>query len=344
MEYPVEGVTIEELDENDAYRKFLSMQQSFKKGFVRLMPYQQIMPKDFIKHANRIHNFNIRDDDVWISSFPKCGTTWTQEMVWCIMNNLDFDAAQRCTLEKRVPFFEFGPILEEEFFEGLTNNKDTAWMGGNSGTLNIVDKMKSPRIIKTHLSWQMLPKKLTSNPNARIVYVTRNPRDACVSYHNHWKVLNGYNGSFEIFADAFVNDVAGFYSPFIPHVLEYWKMRDLENVCFITYEGMKKDLASVIRRVSSFLGKPVPENKISSLADHLSFDKMKKNKAVNKEELVKVSQKEIKDDSKTDAPVFMRKGEVGDWKNHFTPELEKKFQKWENKWLEGTDLKFEYNI
>jgi len=268
----------------------------------------------------------------------------TQEMVWCMMNNLDFDTAQKCTLEKRVPFFEFGPILEEEFFEGLTNNKDTAWMGDNSGSLKIVQKMKSPRIIKTHLSWQMLPKKLKSNSNARIVYVTRNPRDACVSYHNHWRVLNGYNGSFETFADAFVNDVAGFYSPFIPHVLEYWQMRDLENVCFITYEEMKKDLTSVIRRVSSFLGKPVPENKISSLVDHLSFDKMKSNKAVNKEELVKASQKEIKDDNKTDAAVFMRKGEVGDWKNHLTPELEKKFQKWENKWLKDSDLKFKYEI
>ena len=26
----------------------------------------------------------------------------------------------------------------------------------------------------------------------QIVYVTRNPRDACVSYYNHWRVLEGY--------------------------------------------------------------------------------------------------------------------------------------------------------
>ena len=35
------------------------------------------------------------------------GTTWTQEMVWCIMNNLDYKLAKETILEKRVPFFEY---------------------------------------------------------------------------------------------------------------------------------------------------------------------------------------------------------------------------------------------
>ena len=66
-------------------------------------------------------------------------------------------------------------------------------------------------------------------------------------------------------------------------------MRHLENVCFITYEEMKNDLASVIRKVSAFLTHPVAEENIPSLVDHLSFDKMKKNKSVNKQEFVDVS-------------------------------------------------------
>ena len=116
----------------------------------------------------------------------------------------------------------------------------------------MVERLTSPRIIKTHLSWQMLPAMLKSNPKSKvsltisdnillacswfnnnflgkwfplisnifqIIYVTRNPKDACVSFHNHWKILEGYQGSFTDFADSFVNDVAGYYSPFIPHVL-----------------------------------------------------------------------------------------------------------------------------
>ena len=66
-------------------------------------------------------------------------------------------------------------------------------------------------------------------------------------------------------------------------------MRHLDNVCFITYEEMKSDLAAVVRKVSSFLGRPVPEQNIPALVDHLSFDKMKKNAAVNKQEFVEVN-------------------------------------------------------
>ena len=41
---------------------------------------------------------------------------------------------------------------------------------------------------------------------------------------------------------------------------------------------------------------------------------------------------------------FMNKGKTGNWKSHFTPELEKRFEEWEAKELKGSDLKFEYVI
>jgi len=341
MEYPIQGVKVEELDENESYKKFMSKQNAYKEGFIRLLPYNQIMPKEYIKYAKRIHDFEIKQDDVWISSFPKCGTTWTQEMVWCIMNNLDYKLAKETILEKRVPFFELRPITEEAFANEFTNQVDTEWI---DDTIGLVEKLKSPRIIKTHLSWQMLPAKLISNKNAKIIYVTRNPRDACVSYHNHWKILEGYHGGFEAFAESFINDIAGYYSPFIHHVLEYWNMRHLENVCFITYEEMKNDLASVIRKVSTFLTRPVAEEKIPSLVDHLSFDKMKQNKSVNKQEFVEASQVNLDDANKKENLAFMRKGQVGDWENHFTPDLQKKFEEWERKWLKDSDLEFQYKL
>ena len=51
---------------------------------------------------------------------------------------------------------------------------------------------------------------------------------------------------------------------------------------------MKNDLASVIRQVATFLDYPVPEEKMSSLVEHLSFDKMKTNASVNKKNFVEV--------------------------------------------------------
>ena len=89
MEYPIEGVRIEELEKNESYMSFINKQHAYKRGFVRLMPYNQIMPKDYITHAKRIHDFDIRRDDVWISSFPKCGkriffTSVRLELIGCL--------------------------------------------------------------------------------------------------------------------------------------------------------------------------------------------------------------------------------------------------------------------
>ena len=39
---------------------------------------------------------------------------------------------------------------------------------------------------------------------------------------------------------------------------------------------------------------------------------------------------------------FMRKGQVGNWRQHFTLELEERFKEWEARWLKGCSLKFEY--
>lgn len=52
------------------------------------------------------HEFKVREDDIWIVTNDRCGTTWTQEMTWLILNNLDFDQARSVSLETRSPFLE----------------------------------------------------------------------------------------------------------------------------------------------------------------------------------------------------------------------------------------------
>ena len=51
-----------------------------------------------------------------------------------------------------------------------------------------------------------------------------------------------------------------------------------------------------------------------------------------------------KDTKKDEGLNFMVEGTTGKWRKRFTPELERRFQEWEARWLEGCDLKFEYDI
>ena len=61
------------------------------------------MNQNILEDGPEIYNFELRPDDVWIVTYPKCGTTWTQELLWLIMNNVDFENANPYVYE-RSPF------------------------------------------------------------------------------------------------------------------------------------------------------------------------------------------------------------------------------------------------
>jgi len=323
------GVWVEELEESPVLTRFSDgLKSAFNQGFVRFQPSGQVMPRCFARVEKAVSEVEVREDDVWIASFPKCGTTWTQEMVWNIMHDVDLESAKATSLEKRVPFLELSGILEEQWVaDGL--------QGFSAESMRMVEEQKSPRIIKTHLALDMLPRQVLEK-QAKLIYVTRNPRDAVVSYFNHWRVLAGYTGTLSTVVDAFIAGVAGYYSPFLQHVLSYWNHRHEKHMLFITYEEMKSDLAGVVSRVASFLGKTLSPKQTADLVEHLSFDQMKANSAVNKDDVLEsVSMK-----TGMEKGQFLRKGEVGDWRNHLTEEQVSRMAAWEEEGLAGSGFKF----
>ncbi|VEN58590.1 unnamed protein product [Callosobruchus maculatus] len=64
-----------------------------------------VLKKNYLNYLDKFYEFPVRDGDVWICGIPKSGTTWTQEMVWMIMNNLDTEGAKE-DIHIRVPFVE----------------------------------------------------------------------------------------------------------------------------------------------------------------------------------------------------------------------------------------------
>jgi len=139
---------------------------------------------------------------------------------------------------------------------------------GNS--VEQVENMPSPRFIKTHLPVPLLPEQL-DNVKPKIVYVTRNPKDMCVSYYHYCKLIHGLHGSFEEFCDLFIQGKTPI-GPIWDHILGFWEQKNEPNVLFIKYEDMKKVRSRVVQVVIVYDGEiTVPtigsRHKLGSLMD-----------------------------------------------------------------------------
>lgn len=180
----------------------------------------------------------------------------------------------------------------------------------------------------------------TFHSTIQIIYVARNPKDLCVSYYHYCLLVHGLVGTFEEFCEIFLNDNAPI-GPVWPHMLDFWSMRDEPNVLFLKYEDMKKDLASTIYLCAKFLGveNSITERDVSQMCDHLKFDRMQKNPAVNIKSYLNLP---LNGDSEQNNVQFIRKGQIGDWKNYMSDELSARFDEWTQKHTEGTGLEFEY--
>ncbi|XP_014679385.1 PREDICTED: sulfotransferase 1A1-like, partial [Priapulus caudatus] len=152
------------------------------------------------------------------------------------MNNCNTEKANEKILEERFPCVDFT-------FEGRTPvNPDT---------------LPSPRFIKIHLPYSLLPQTI-KDKKCKIVYVSRNPKDNLVSYYFSFP-----------------------YGPYWKHNLSYWDVREEANILFIKYEDMKKDPNASIRKIAEYLGKELTEDQVDLIAEATSFKKMKTNPNTN---------------------------------------------------------------
>lgn len=76
------------------------------KGYVQVGPERWVMPTKYVDFAETIYNFEVRSDDVFISTIPRSGTTWACEIIWLICNNLDYETAKQVHHLERFPFLE----------------------------------------------------------------------------------------------------------------------------------------------------------------------------------------------------------------------------------------------
>ena len=304
-----------DITSNPWIQKLMNHSTGYKNGFIRVNPAGYVFNTETQKYLQRLRKFEVRNDDIWICTFPKCGTTWTQEMVWCLMNNLDFETSKTVDLDDRMIFIEHSSILD-----------DTS-KGRILDTIEQAADMPSPRIIKTHLPFDLLPDQIrTRKKTPMIIHVFRNSRDVCVSQYHHWKIFKGFNGNFDLWSQIFLKGYGGYYSPYWKHVKSYYTSQ-YRNTMFLIYEDMKRDIKKSISALCTFLGcKQYSEEEKALLEQHLSFQNFQQTPALNKQRAVKLFD-EIGWSNQDEGNAFVRKGIVGDWMNYFSDDMSRQFQR-----------------
>ena len=261
-------------------------------------------------------DFEARDDDIVIATFPKCGTTWTQRIVDLLVHQ---------NPEPR-PVSDISVWLDARFFNPLET--DLATLGAQ----------QHRRYIKSHLPFDALP----VYEGVKYIHVARDGRDAFISWHNH--VMGFKPEFFARIAAISEQDPALTPMPLVkppddPHLFfqrwietaekepldgpgndvgyfdfeaSYWRERHRENLLLVHYNDLKADLRGEMRRISEFLEIDTPDDLLDELASNAEFAAMKKQGAAL------LPQMSLAFDSGVER--FLNKGTNGRWKDALTPD------------------------
>lgn len=240
------------------------------------------------EEVDKLKTFQLYADDIFIVAYLKCGSTWMQQIVRLIHSNGVADGVE---LSKAVPWIEASKVFPAN-----------------------IDELSPPRAFKSHFPYDLCP---CGPPNAtpsKYICAIRNPKDVAVSFYFHYKRFGAPffpDYDWDTFFEKFITGELE-YGDYFDHILSWWSHRDDKNVLVVKYEDMKKDLPVYVSKIASFMGVNLSSDAITKIAYMSSFEQMKNDDTAN--------YSWIKDNMKPGSTDFLRKGEVGDWKNYFTPE------------------------
>lgn len=259
----------------------------------------------------RMTEFEVRPDDVVVVSYPKCGHHFLHEVLTMLMTGeLKLNKEQKMSR-----FLEFFAYPQDHF-----------------------DKIPSPRVILTHMPLKYLPKQVLEG-KCKIIRCSRNPKDMMVSFHNHVLSLK-YHFYNESFADYFrlhteePSDAQ--YGSYFDYERDLWEalkpLVDSRIVTNITFEDMKLNPVPTFKKIAEHLELSRNEEFFEKVAIETSFAKVKAAKSAEMAPFMRAGTS------------IWRRGVVGDWRRHFTPEMSVKVdEKMREKWG-GTPLMEMFNF
>ncbi|XP_029106637.1 sulfotransferase 6B1-like [Scleropages formosus] len=244
-------------------------------------------------------SFEARPDDIMLVAYPKCGFNWMVGVMLKIMAAAK--AGNKEIKDSLVPILEF---FDPEKQKSLS-------------------EVPSPRLLGTHMHPDNIPPSFAAQ-KTKILVIFRNPKDTMVSYYhftNSNPVLPTAESWDKFYEEFMRGDVP--WGSYFDNALAWEKRMDDPDVMIVTFEEMKRDLTEGIRRISNFFGFTLSEEQVQTISQESMFNAMKDG---NKEKYGKIIN------------VIFRKGEVGDWKNHFSESQSQEMDVEFEKRLAGTKL------
>ncbi|XP_069582285.1 amine sulfotransferase-like isoform X1 [Ranitomeya imitator] len=283
---------------------------------------------------DNVEHMEIRDGDVFLVTYPKSGTIWTQQILSLIFNEGHRNRTEEIQTMDRVPWLEF-----------KFNNVD-------------YNSRPSPRLFSTHLPYYLMPKDLRFRMG-KIIYVSRNPKDVLVSYYHFLQMKSQIKCTinWETFIDLFISGKV-FGSSWFDHLRGWYQHKEDFDILFLTYEEMIKqiaetaqscqqrvlrreikvlmlrqqvevaggeigsvrDLRSAVLKICKFVDIKLDDKAIDIVVEKATFKNMKHDPLAN---YTFVSNEHL-DKNKGS---FLRKGIVGDWKTTMTVAQSEMFDK-----------------
>jgi len=218
----------------------------------------------------------ILPDDVFLTSFPKSGNTWTRFLV----ANLAFP-------EKNPDFGNLEQLVPDP---AATSKRD-------------LDRMPRPRIIKSHECF---------DPRyPRVIYIVRDPRDVVVSQYHYHRKCKKIDDNFPMakFVARFIAGETCPHGSWGENVATWLVTRQNDSrFLLLRYEDMLSDTAGALAKIAAFLSIPATGERIARAIERSSVGQMRKLEKTQSEKC------ELTKDTRQDLS-FVRAASAGGWRS-----------------------------